>query len=61
MIASEKQWTNGELIDELSKYPRNAKVKLTDADTMWTVPEFSVYELDGEVWFDPCSYEKMES
>lgn len=58
---TEKAWTNRELIDELSKHPSDAKILINDADTYWTIPEFSIYLLDGIVWFDPCQYEKMES
>lgn len=56
---STREWTNGELIDELSKYPREAKVKLNDADTNWEVPEFAVSLTDNEVWFYPCGYDKI--
>lgn len=56
-----KKWTNGELIEELSKYPREARVKLEDADTNWEVPEFAVSlrEAENEVWFYPCGYDKI--
>lgn len=54
-----KKWTNGELINELSKYSREARVLLKDADTNWTVPEFTVSEIDGQVWIVPCGYDKI--
>lgn len=56
-----RKWTNGELIDELLKHPREARVFLEDADTSWTVPEFdvSMHETDNQVWIYPCGYDKI--
>lgn len=54
-----REWTVGELADELAKHPREAKVKLEDADTNWEVPEFAVVMSEGELWFYPCGYDKI--
>lgn len=61
IIIGEKPWTVGELIDELAKYPRVARVKLEDADTNWEVPEFTVSfdDKDQELWIRPCGYDKI--
>jgi hypothetical protein len=56
-----KQWTVRELIDELLKAPMDAKVRLEDAETSWTIPKFAVShdEKDNELWIRPCGYGDM--
>lgn len=58
-----REWINSELIAELSKLPADAKVRLEDADTNWTIPKFTVSYANGEgeneIWFYPCDYGDM--
>ncbi len=61
---NDRAFTVAELIAELSQYKPNARVKIIDADTYWTIPIFTVRfeELPNEdvVWIEPCSYEDMK-
>lgn len=59
-----QQFTVKDLIEALSKFRPNARVKLVDADTYWTIPTFAVRleeATEGDiVWIDPCEYSDME-
>lgn len=57
-----REFTVRELVAELSKHPPDAKVRLEDADTSWTIPIFTIrFDRDAsEVWFHPCDYTEME-
>lgn len=46
----------------LEGIPDDAKVRIEDADTSWTIPKFTVrYNAkDNELWFHPCDYKDME-
>lgn len=59
----EREWTVAELIAELARAPADAKVRIMDADTYWTIPKFTVqFDLkDGCYWFYPCEYSEMIS
>lgn len=58
-----QEWTVGELLVELNKAPREALVRISDADTGWTIPKFTVsyHVKDRELWIFPCDYEDMTS
>jgi len=58
-----REWTIAELIEELSKHPQDAKVRLEDADTLWTILKFttSFNSADNEFWFHPSDYGEMKS
>lgn len=56
-----REWTVGELLIELNKASRDALVRISDADTGWTIPMFTVsyHVKDNELWIFPCDYGDM--
>lgn len=56
------EWTVGELIDKLSAAPKDAKIRIQDADTNWTIVKFTCgYKDDpNEFWFYPSDYGDMQ-
>lgn len=58
-----KEWTAAELIEKLQTVAGDTKIRLIDADTMWTIPKFDAYfdKDDGFFWFHPCDYHEMTS
>lgn len=58
---SNREYTVAELIAELQLAPSDAKVRLQDADTNWTIPVFTVGHdaSDNTFWFYPCDYGDM--
>jgi hypothetical protein len=56
-----REWTVDELRQFIAGLPSDAKIKLYDADTCWTIPKFELaYDDDNnELWFYPCDYSEM--
>lgn len=59
-MASHREWTIAELASMLSDLPQDAKIKLRDADTNWTIYKFDIIFDDGVLWFDPSDYSEMK-
>lgn len=54
-----KEWTVAELIEALSACNPSYTVTLQDADTMWTIPKFSLQVSEGNIHIIPCDYPEM--
>ena len=54
-----KSHTVAELITKLQAMPQEAQVFIIDADTMWTIPKFDIYQDGDGVWVRPCDYHEM--
>lgn len=56
-----EEWTVSKLAQMLSHLPQDARIKLLDADTNWTIPVFQVIfnTKDQTLWFEPCDYGDM--
>lgn len=59
------EWTAGQLAQMLSHIPPDAKIRLMDADTNWTITKLEVIYENGagqnELWFYPSDYSEMTS
>lgn len=58
-----QEWTIGELITRLSRYPIDTKVKIEDADTGWVIHKFdAIFDPDrGELCIHPSDYSEMSN
>lgn len=61
-MSDERQYTVLGLKLALKDIPDDARVKIEDADTNWTIPKFTIrYDAkDNELWLHPCGYSDME-
>lgn len=63
-MSSHREWTNAELIAELSKLPMDAPIRLEDADISWEISKFALSynntEGKNQIWFYPCDYGDMK-
>ena len=58
----EREYTVLGLKLAIENLPDNAKVRLEDADTNWTIPKFTIRfdEAANTLWLHPCDYSDME-